>query len=130
MNDCVFCKIVKGELPSYKTYEDEKFLAFLDINPVVDGHTLIVPKKHIPYMQDADNQTVAEIFKTAQKLEKVLKDAFKCKYVEIVVEGEQVAHFHVHLIPRMLNDGLPKFPTKTYKEGEAQEIVKKITSAL
>jgi len=63
MENCIFCKIIKGEIPSTKIYEDKNFLAFLDIQPVSDGHLLIIPKKHIVWMQDADDQTISEILK-------------------------------------------------------------------
>lgn len=130
MENCIFCKIVKGEIPCDKAYEDEYFFAFLTIEPVSDGHLLIIPKEHVVWMQDASDETLAGIFKVAKKLMKAIKKAFKADYVQESVAGEEVQHFHVHLFPRYLNDGLLKFPTKKYKDGESGDVVKKIIQAL
>lgn len=129
-NDCIFCKISKKEIPSAKVYEDTSFFAFLDINPVSDGHTLIIPKKHVVWMQEADDETISEIFKLAKKLMLVLKNGLSCDYVQVSVVGKDVPHLHVHLIPRHFNDGFPQFETKKYTDLEMEEITKKITSAL
>jgi histidine triad (HIT) family protein len=129
MENCIFCKIIKGELPSDKIYEDEKFLAFLTIGPVSDGHLLIVPKQHIVWMQDANDEIVSEIFKLSKKLMLAIKKGMNCDYVQLSVVGKDVPHFHIHLIPRYSNKNLPEFPTKKYKDGEAKEILKKLTSA-
>ena len=129
MESCVFCKIVKGEIPCDKTYEDKDFLSFLTIEPVSDGHLLIIPKEHVAWMQDASDETIAGLFKLAKKLMKAIKKGFKADYVQLSVAGEEVPHFHVHLFSRYLNDGLFNFPHKKYKEGEASKIVKKITQA-
>ena len=130
MDTCIFCKISKGEIPSSKIYEDENFFAFLDINPVSDGHMLIIPKKHTVWMQEANDETISGIFKLAKKLMLALKSGLNCDYVQVSVGGTDVPHFHVHLIPRYLNDGLPKFETKEYKDGESEAVVKKIISKL
>lgn len=130
MEDCIFCKIVKGEIPCGKIYEDESFLSFLTIGPVSDGHLLVIPKEHVVWMQEASDQILSGIFPLAKKLMHSLKKSLKCDYVHVSVGGEEVPHFHVHLIPRYFNDGLPRFPEKKYKEGEASEIVKKIVSAI
>ena len=129
MDNCIFCKIVKNEIPSNKVYEDDKFLAFLDIMPVSDGHVLIIPKEHIVWMQDASDDTVASIFKLAKKLMIGVKEGLSCDYVTVSVVGKDVPHFHVHLIPRYIDDTLSSWPTKKYEGGEAQEIIRKITSA-
>jgi len=130
MEDCIFCKIVKKELPADIIYEDKDFVAFLDIQPVSDGHLLVIPKKHIIWMQDADDETIAGIFKLTKKLMQTLKVAMKCDYVLISIVGKDVPHFHIHLIPRKFNDGMAQFPTKKYQAGEANEVVKKIISVL
>lgn len=130
MENCIFCKIIKKEIPCAKVYEDESFFAFLDIQPVSDGHLLITPKKHIVWMQDADDQTIAEIFKLAKKLMLAIKNGLKCDYVQLSIAGTDVPHFHIHLISRYLDDGLPKFATKKFDEEKANEIIKKITSAI
>ena len=128
--NCIFCQIVKGEIPSYKLYENKNFLAFLDIKPVSVGHTLIIPKKHSVWMQDADDKTISEIFKLTKKLMLALKKSLKCDYIQVSIVGNEVPHFHVHLIPRYHGDNFRNFPTKTYKTGEPEKVIKKITSKL
>ena len=130
MESCIFCKIVKKEIPCEKVYENEAFLAFLDIQPVNHGHLLIIPKDHIEWMQKADDETVAGIFKLAKKLMLAMKNSFECDYVQVSVVGTDVPHFHVHLIPRYLDDGHGSFQTKKYKEGEMAEVAQKIKSSL
>lgn len=129
MDNCIFCKIVKNEIPSSKVYEDAKFLAFLDIMPVSDGHILIIPKEHVVWMQEASDEMVADIFKLTKKLMTAVKTGIECDYVTVSVVGKDVPHFHVHLIPRYIDDTLSSWPTKKYEINEAEEIVKKITSA-
>lgn len=98
MKDCVFCKIVKGELPCYKIYEDKDFLAFLDVGPFTDGHTLLIPKKHYRWVWDYPE--IGQYFSTAYKIinryRKVLKDDF----VASVVWGQLVEHAHIQILPR------------------------------
>jgi histidine triad (HIT) family protein len=130
MENCIFCKIVKGEIPSSKVYEDSDFVSFLDIEPVSDGHLLIIPKKHIVWMQDADDETIAGIFKLTKKLMLAMKQGLQCDYVQISVGGTDVPHLHIHLIPRFLNDGFHGWPTKKYKAEEENKMVKKIISAI
>ncbi len=130
MENCIFCKIIKGEIPAAKVYEDSNFLAFLDIQPVADGHLLIIPKKHVVWMQEADDKIIAGIFKLAKKLMLALKKGIGCDYVHVSVTGTDIPHFHVHLMPRYLSDGFSKFPTKKYKDEESKEVVEKITGAL
>ena len=130
MDDCIFCKIIKKELPSDKVYEDDKFLGFMTIEPVSDGHILIIPKKHIVWMQDADDETIAEIFKIAKKLMGPLKKVTNADYVQLGISGEEIPHFHIHLFSRYYNDGLLRFPHKKYKDGEKSAMAKKITAEL
>ncbi|MCM2338870.1 MAG: HIT domain-containing protein [Burkholderiales bacterium] len=131
MENCIFCKIVKKEIPSKNIYENEKFLSFLDIYPVSHGHILIIPKKHIIWMQDSDDETISEIFKITKKLMLAIKKGLGCDYVQIAVSGNDIPHFHIHLIPRYKNDGLSEWPTKEYNSEEDKiEIVKKITDSI
>ncbi|MFZ2072820.1 MAG: HIT family protein [Minisyncoccia bacterium] len=130
MENCIFCKITKEEISCDKIYEDKDFLVFLDIQPVSHGHLLIIPKKHIIWMQDSDDKTIAEIFKLTKKIMIAMKISMKCDYVQVSVNGEEVPHFHIHLIPRYFDDNLPKFPRKKYQEGEPTELIKRITQAL
>lgn len=129
MNDCIFCKIIKGDIPCNKVYEDEDFLVFLDIKPVSEGHILIIPKKHIVWMQEADDETISNIFKLTKKMMHALKKGIPCDYVQESVVGNEVPHFHIHLIPRHYGDDFKNFPTKEYKKGQEEEFVKKIMEA-
>lgn len=129
-DDCIFCKIIKKEIPCEKVYEDENFLSFLDIQPVSDGHLLVVPKKHVVWMQEADDETISEIFKLSKKLMLAIKKGIGCDYVQLSIVGKDVPHFHIHLIPRYFNDKLSMFQTKKYKEGESTEAAQKIIAVL
>ena len=130
MNDCIFCKIINKEIPCDKIYENDSFFAFLDIEPVSSGHLLVIPKKHFVWMQEADDETVSEIFKLVKKLMLSIKNGLSCDYVQVSVGGTDLPHFHIHLIPRYFSDGLPKFATKKYEKGEVDEVIKKIISAI
>lgn len=118
MDDCIFCKIVKGELPSTKIHEDSDFLAFMNIYPAQKGHALIIPKNHIAWMQDADDATVSSIFVLAKDLMKKIKEGLACDYVQVTVMGEEVQHFHVHLIPRYFNHKLPNWTPVAYDSAD------------
>jgi histidine triad (HIT) family protein len=125
--DCVFCKIIAGEIPSAKIYEDEKCLAFLDINPVNFGHALLIPKEHYPTMVDTPDDLVAYLYVKAKELIPKIKKAMGADYVALSVVGTDVPHLHIHLIPRRFDDGLYHFwPTKKYGEGEMAETAAKI----
>lgn len=129
--DCIFCKIVAGEIPSYKVYEDDKIIAFLDINPVKPGHILIIPKDHYDMMIDTPDELISYVFIKAKYLMNILKKAMDADFVVLSVVGVDVPHFHVHLTPRYTDDGLDNFwPQKKYAEGQAEEIAEKIKNAL
>ncbi len=128
--DCIFCKIIKGEIPSTKVYEDESFFSFIDIKPVSPGHLLIIPKTHVVWMQEADDEIIKNMFVLAKKLMLTLKESMGCDFVQMSVVGKEVPHFHVHLIPRYNDDGIPPLASKKYEEGEMQEIAEKIVKAL
>lgn len=131
MSDCIFCKIVKNEIPSTKVWEDDKFLAFLNINPVTDGHLLLIPKEHHVMMTDVPDKLLSEIYIKAKKLMKAVKKAMGADYVVLSVEGTEVPHFHIHLIPRKFDDALPEFwVTKKYAAGIIVEIGQKIRKVL
>lgn len=95
----LFSKIAAGEIPSYKCAEDDKFYAFLDINPVVKGHTLVVPRKEIDYIFDMDDKDLADFEIFAKKVARAIRAAFPCKKVAEVVLGLEVNHAHIHLMP-------------------------------
>ena len=129
-DDCIFCKIVKGEIPCNKIYEDKNFLAFLDIKPVSDGHLLVIPKKHYIWMQDTDDKTISEIFKLTKKIMLAIKKGLKCDFVQMGVVGNEIPHFHIHLMPRHYGDNFRNFPTKEYNKKEEKKIMQRIISML
>jgi histidine triad (HIT) family protein len=95
----IFTKIIQGEIPSYKIAEDKNFYAFLDINPLSKGHTLVVPKVEVDYLFDLDDESMAELFVFCKKVAKGIKAVIECKKIGITVLGLEVAHAHVHLVP-------------------------------
>jgi len=95
----IFSKIAAGEIPSYKCAENEKFYAFLDINPVAKGHTLVIPRREVDYIFDMEDDEIAEFQQFAKQVAVALKKAFPCKKVAQVVLGLEVPHAHIHLIP-------------------------------
>lgn len=104
MTDCIFCKIVKGEIPSHKVYENESFLAFLDINPKAPGHTLIIPKEHYRWVWDVPSgkekvPNIGEYFEIAHKIATAQRKAFGTDMILSKVVGEEVPHAHVWIYP-------------------------------
>ncbi|MDR2692277.1 MAG: HIT family protein [Dysgonamonadaceae bacterium] len=95
----VFGKIAAGEIPGYKIAENAGFYAFLDINPLVKGHTLVIPKKEVDYIYDLDDRTVGEMFIFSKQVAKAIQKAIPCKRIGIAVIGLEVPHAHIHLIP-------------------------------
>ncbi len=100
----IFTKIVKGEIPSYKIFEDERFYAFLDINPMAKGHTLVIPKKEVDYLFDIDDEMLKEMIVLSKKIAKAIEKAIECNRVGVMVVGLEVPHAHIHLIP-IQNEG-------------------------
>jgi len=110
MEDCIFCKITKGEIPNYTVYEDEKVLAFLDIYPHSKGHTVVIPKVHAETYFDLNEDLLEHLSlgvkRTMEKIDKVLKpDGFNVGWNQGEVAGQVVPHLHVHIIPRYDGDG-------------------------
>ena len=95
----IFSKIANGEIPSYKCAEDERFYAFLDINPVALGHTLVIPRHEVDYIFDLDNRTLADLHVFAKRVALALREAVPCTKVGMAVLGLEVPHAHIHLIP-------------------------------
>lgn len=95
----IFSRIVAGEIPSYKIAEDDRFFAFLDINPLTKGHTLVIPKEEVDYIFDLDDKTVGDMMIFAKGVAKQIKQNIDCKRVAVVVLGMEVPHAHIHLIP-------------------------------
>ena len=113
--DCVFCKIIKGELPSCKLYEDDTTISIMDIADDVDGHILVIPKKHFKNILDCDSDALHDMMDTVQKVSRHLVD--NCGYDGVNLlnasdesAGQSVPHFHIHIIPRKRNDGIDGWP--------------------
>lgn len=107
--DCIFCKIIKGDIPSYTIYEDEIVKVILDINPVSNGHMLIIPKTHYVNLMDIDDSVLSHIMNTSKDLYKKYKDKLNMDGLTITQNndyGQEVKHYHLHLIPRYENDNI------------------------
>jgi len=95
----IFSKIVNGEIPSYRVAEDEKYFAFLDINPLAEGHTLVIPKQEVDYLFNLDQETLSGLVLFAQRVAKAIESVIPCKRIGVAVLGLEVPHAHIHLIP-------------------------------
>lgn len=95
----IFSRIVNGEIPSYKVAEDDRFYAFLDINPLAKGHTLVIPKVEVDYLFDLDSETLAGLTLFAQRVAKAIEKVVPCKRIGVAVLGLEVPHAHIHLVP-------------------------------
>jgi len=110
MNDCIFCKIIKGEVPNYTVYEDDDVLAFLDIFPHAKGHTVVIPKKHIERIEELDESSAGALLlaikKITKKIDEVLHpDGYNIGWNDGKSAGQVVPHLHIHIMPRWENDG-------------------------
>ena len=117
--NCIFCKIINGDIPSYTIYEDEMVKVFLDIDPKSNGHTLIIPKKHYQDISDIDDETLNYIFKIAKKIKQLLEEKLNIEGVTLVQNNglsQEVKHYHLHLIPNY----------QTNELANVEEIFKKI----
>lgn len=129
--NCIFCKIVAGEIPSYTIYEDDEFKAFLDANPASKGHALIVPKAHYADLYDIDEEVAARAMKLAKKLATHMTKVFGCEGFNLIqnnneAAGQTVFHFHLHLIPRYAdaknNSDILTWTHETFSPEEMAEI--------
>ena len=123
----IFSRIIKGEIPCYKVAENDKFFAFMDINPVQKGHTLVIPKKEVDYIFDIDDNDIQEMMLFAKQVAVRIKEAIPCTKVGVAVIGLEVPHAHIHLVP-MQNEGDLDFkrPKLQLEKEEFEEIQKKI----
>jgi histidine triad (HIT) family protein len=127
----IFTKIVKGEIPSYKIAEDENYYAFLDINPLAKGHTLVIPKKEVDYIFDVEDDLLANMMVFAKKIALAIDKVMDCKRVGIAVLGLEVPHAHIHLIPiNGLHDIEFSRPKLKLSEEEFKEIAEAIMKQL
>ena len=127
----IFTKIVNGEIPCYKVAEDEHFLAFLDINPLQEGHTLVIPKKETDYIFDVEDDLHAGLWNFAKKIGKAIEKVVPCQRIGITVIGLEVPHAHIHLIPlKTMYDMDFRRPKLSFTQEEFREIAKKISAAI
>ncbi len=123
----IFSRIVAGEIPSYKVAEDDRFYAFLDINPIREGHTLVIPKREEDYLFDLTDEEIAEMMVFTKKVAAAIKKAFPCRKVGMAVLGLEVPHAHIHLVP-LQTEGDLDFRNKI--EAPAPERMKEIAESI
>ncbi len=127
----IFSKIATGEIPSYKITEDERYFAFLDINPLVKGHTLIIPKKETDYLFDLNDDLLAGMMVFSKRIAKAIEKVVPCKRIGVAVLGLEVPHAHIHLVPINSEADISfSKPKLKFTEAEFQEIAKKIRAEL
>ena len=123
----IFSRIVAGEIPCYKVAEDDRYFAFLDINPMVKGHTLVIPKREVDYIYDLEDDELAGLHLFAKKIARAQKAAFPCQRVGVAVLGMEVPHAHIHLIPlQKESDMLFSNPKLNFTPEEFAEIANSI----
>ena len=130
---CIFCKIIAGEIPCHKVYEDDKVLAFLDIKPLNLGHTLVIPKKHYENLEEINEEELTALTLAVKKIGRLVKEKLGVAGYNISenngeVAGQEIMHLHFHIIPRQEGDGLGPWPRRGYQDGEAEETLKKLLS--
>lgn len=135
MNDCVFCKIIKGEIQTNKVYEDENYLAFLDITPINPGHALLIPKAHYKNLYELPDNVLTDMAPLIKKIAVAVKQATGADGINISMNNEEVAgqiipHAHFHIMPRFSNDGYRHWRGKPYSESEARKTTEQIRKFL
>jgi histidine triad (HIT) family protein len=136
MNNCIFCKIIAGEIPAVKVYEDDLVLAFLDISPINFGHTLVIPKEHHESSSTIPEATEGRMFRVGSRVGIALKrkfdyDAFNLHLADGAAAGQVVMHAHLHVVPRGVEDGFRwNWRQLKYGEGEMQEFAQKLAAKL
>jgi histidine triad (HIT) family protein len=135
-NDCIFCKIAAGEIPSYTLYEDEDFRVFLDLSPTSYGHALIIPKEHYKNLLEVDDNIASKALVLAKKVAKAMKESLNCEGINILqnngeIAGQTMFHFHIHVIPRYKDDNTKIiFSQNSLTENDAKDIINSITKYL
>jgi len=133
--DCIFCKIIKGEIPAAKIYEDNNFLAFLDISPVNKGHTLVVPKEHYENLMETPDELVRDLWVVVKKVALAVKKTVKADGLNFCANNGQAAgqiifHTHIHVIPRFTSDHFKNWPNQKYNNGEIEKVAEEIGKKL
>jgi histidine triad (HIT) family protein len=135
-SDCVFCKVVAGQIPATRVYEDDDVLAFLDIGPISEGHTLVIPKRHYEKLEDCPAEVLKNLIAPLGKVAGAVKEAAAADGYNVLCNvgkaaGQLVGHIHFHIIPRKAGDGVfAKWPSRKYPEGGAEQIAAKIIEKL
>lgn len=133
--DCVFCRILKGEISSEKVYENDKVYAFLDIMPVNPGHTLVIPKEHYENIEELPEDLLCEMSKVVKKVGNAIIQGLEVKGYNLAlnnrtIAGQVVPHVHFHVIPRVKGDGLKLWPQRKYQDEEKDKVLKKMRKVL
>lgn len=133
--DCIFCRIVKGEIPADKVYEDDEFLGFLDITPINPGHTLLIPKEHYENLYNLPDEILSKMAPIIKKIAIAVKKGVNADGINLGMNNERPAgqlvfHAHFHIMPRFINDGHHHWKGAQYKEDESQNIAEKIKNFL
>jgi len=135
MNDCIFCKIIDGSIPSHIVYEDKHVVAFFDILPISPGHTIIVPRKHVSDVEGLSEEEFSAMAKVVKHIGKAVMEGLGVKGYSVFMDNKSAAnqhvpHAHFHLVPREEGDGLERWPQSGYSEGEAEECLKRVKENL
>lgn len=135
MDECIFCKILKGEIPSSKVYENDKVYAFLDIGPVNKGHSLVIPKEHHVNVDDIPEELFKDMAAAVKKVSIAVKKAVGADGISLGMSngeyaGQVVMHAHIHIMPRFMGDGLKLWPQGKYEEGEMEKVCSRIAGFL
>ena len=133
--NCIFCKIVRGEIPANKVYEDESNIAFLSIGPNNPGHTVVIPKDHFENIYGLPDETLCRLMIAVKKVALAVKNGLDADGINIGMNneesaGQEIPHAHIHVIPRKHDDGLVHWQPKAYLPGEAEEVANKIKFSL
>ncbi len=124
MDTCIFCKIVKGEIPAFKIYEDKNFLAFMDVFPRAKGHALVIPKKHYRWVYDVPN--FGEYWEVSRKVAKKIQESLQAEFISFLTMGEEVPHAHIHILPN--GDGLKFGEVKSISKEEIGRMAEKMSA--
>ena len=129
--DCIFCKIVAGQIPAEKVYEDDQFVAILDISPVNSGHTLVLPKVHTANFSETDDETLAAMLLTLKKISRAIVTATAAEGFNVATNngaaaGQTVEHLHFHIIPRYFKDSFATWPQGNYNDDQAAAVGQRI----
>ena len=132
---CLFCKIIRGELPAAKVYEDDHTLSFLDIHPTNQGHTLVVPKEHHQNIYETPEEVLCDVMRVVKKLSPIIKKALRADGINVIMNndpaaGQIIFHAHIHIVPRFSDDGFRQWKGTPYGEGKIDEVAKQRRNAI